>query len=417
VPVGDRFVWQSCAVNTRNVVVTILALTLLSTLAGCGGKRTEVVTWWALPDRTGSEDLAQACSDVADGYRVEVRTLPESFAQRRADLIRRLSADDDSIDVLSLDGALTAEFAAAQYLAALPKDLRATTGLVPSSVAGASYKGKLVAVPWWVDPQVLWYRGAAAERAGIDVAKPVSWNKLLAGANRVRASVQIDDPDGTGLSEWVRGLVTNAGGTVLQGIDRKPRVGLNTPAGRSAAGIIQFYAASGLGAGPSDLAPGEFAGSRGAFLVARASVRSQSVLAPVASDMRPLPYPVVSGASRSPVASAALAVPASSDEPKAAFDAIRCLTTPESEQKVMVNAGVGAAREITYTRPQTREALPFADVLLTAARTGSNVPSSPYWHRAERALQATWTPLSAVNPKTTPEKSAKTVVDAVGGGL
>jgi multiple sugar transport system substrate-binding protein len=404
-------------VNTRNVVVTILAITLLSGLAGCGGKRTEVVTWWALPDRTGSEDLAQACSNVAGGYRIEVRMLPTSFAQRRADLIRRLSADDDSIDVLSLDGALTAEFASAKYLAPLPKDLRATAGLVPSSVAGASYKGKVVAVPWWVDPQLLWYRGAAAERAGIDVARPVSWNRLLAGADRVRASVQIDDPDGSGLSEWVRGLVIAAGGDVLQGTDRTPRIGLDSQAGRSAAGVIQFYAASGLGAGPSVSAPAEFAGSRGAFLVARASVRSLSGLSPVATDMRPLPYPVINGASRAPVVSAALAVPASSDQQKAAFGAIRCLTSPVSEQKVMVNAGMGAAREVAYSRPQVTEALPFANVLLTAVKTGVNAPSSPYWDRAEQAIQATWTPLSGVRPKVTPKKSAKAVADAVGGGL
>ena len=396
----------------------MLALTLLSVLSGCAETdRTKTVTWWALPDRVGSEDLAKACTDIAGGYRIEVRLLPSSLEQRRADVIRRLSADDDTVDVLTVDAAITAELAAAEFLTPPPADLTRAAGLLPPALAAASYKGKPVAVPWWVDPYLLWYRGAAAERAGIDVTKPVSWNRLLAGADRVRASVQMDDTDGTGLSDWVRGLVTESGGTVLQGTGRDPKVDVAGAPGRSAAGVVQFYAASGLGAGPSTAATAEFAGSRGAFLVGRASVRSQPVLAQVAADMRPLRYPVVDNVSAAPMAAAALAVPRSSDQREHAFDAVRCLASTNSQQRIMVNAGVGAARLGAYDDPAVVKAMPFAKELLAAAQAAQAPPSSPYWHDVERAIDATWTPLSGVRTATTPQKSEAAIIAAVGGGL
>lgn len=403
--------------NTRKVWTTLLAFTLIATLAGCGGKRTEVVTWWTAPDRVGSEDLAQACSNVARGYRIEVHALPPTLSQRRAELIRRLSVGDDGVDVVTVDSALTSEFATAGYLAPLPADLKGTAGMISTALAGSSSHGTLVTVPWWVDPYVLWFRGAAAERVGIDTTKPVAWEKLLAGADRVRASVQFDDADGTGLSDWVRGLVGESGGSVLRGAGRTPEVGLNSQAGRAAAGAVQYYAASGLGTGPSDQATIEFAGSRGAFLVARASVRSAQALSTVAADMKPLPYPVMTGASAAPLVGAGLGVAKSSQQGKAAWDAVRCLSSSVSERALMVNAGVGAARESVYSEESVTQALPFAKVLLAAVKSGVPAPESPYWHDAERAIHDSWTPLTSVRAADTPAASDAAVTAAVRGGL
>jgi multiple sugar transport system substrate-binding protein len=404
-------------VRTRNFVLLVLALTLSASLAGCGGNRTKTLTWWTLPDRVGEEALAQQCSDVARGYRVEVRVLPALLRDRRADLVRRLSAGDDDIDILTLDSALTAEFAAAKFLAPLPKALTSDVGILETATESATYRGKLVGVPWWVDPQLLWFRGASAERAGIDTNRPVSWDALLAGADRTRASVQVDDADGTGVSDWVLGLVAESGRQVLTGPGRKPKVGLNTDAGRVAAGLVQFYMAAGLGDGPSDRALSEFAGTRGAFLVARASARTAREVVAIAADMRPLRYPVITGTSKSPMAAASLAVPASSEHRKAAFAIVKCLTSDDSQAEMMVNSGRGAARSSVYQDGNVRRVVPYAETLLAAARGGVNVPSTPYWHLAEKAIHSTWTPLSAVAPSHTPKESAEAVANLVSGGL
>jgi len=339
------------------------------------------------------------------------------LADRRADLIRRLSAHDNSIDILSLDSALTAEFAAARFLAPLPASLQSSSGLVPRAVEAASYKGTLVAVPWWIDPQVLWFRGAAAERAGIDTTKAVSWDRLLAGANRIRASVQFADADGTGMSDWVRALVAESRSSVLDGVGRKPTVGLGGNAGRVAAGIVQFYASAGIGTGPSAQAFAEFAGTRGAFLLARASARTEPALASVSGDMKAIPYPVVDGLSVAPLTGASLAVPVASDHKSEAFKVISCLTTMQAEVQAMRNSGLGSARSSVYDSPAVAENVPQADIFLKAANEGVNVPSSPHWFRAEQALRDAWTPISSVRPQTTPKKSAAAVTDVVKGGL
>jgi multiple sugar transport system substrate-binding protein len=404
-------------VRTRHVIAIVLALTFAASLSGCGGGSTKTLTWWTLPDRVGEDALARDCSDIGNGYRVEVHTLSDSLADRRADLIRRLSAHDDSVDILTLDSALTAEFAAAKYLAPVPRSLTQTTGVVPTAVEAATYRGKLVAVPWWVDPQLLWFRGAAAEHAGIDTSRPVTWDALLAGANRIRASVQFDDANGTGLSDWVRALVAEAGGTVLKGTGRKPSIGLGGDAGRVAAGLVQLYASSGLGVGPSPTALREFAGTKGAFLLAPASARTAQDVVGIAPDMRPIRYPVIGAVSRSPLAGAALTVPAYSKDRKAAFEAINCLSSAESQGEIMRNSGRGAALVSVYSAAEVRRAVPYADTLLAAAREGLNVPSSPYWHLAEEAIAKSWSPLSSVAANHTPKESAAAVADIVAGGL
>jgi len=403
--------------SPRKAIATALALTFATALAGCGSAPTKTLTWWTLPDRVGATALARDCSDLGNGYRIDVRPLPTALDDRRADLIRRLSAGDDSVDILSLDSALTAEFAAAGFLSPLPSSLQSTSGLIPRAVEAASFKGTMVAVPWWIDPQVLWFRGAAAERAGIDTTKAVSWDKLLSGANRIRASVQFADADGTGMSDWVRGLVAETRGDVIDGTDRKAAVGLDGNAGRVAAGIVQYYASSGVGPGPSQHAFAEFAGTRGAFLLARASARTEPALASVSGDMKAVPYPVIDGGSIAPLAGAALAVPTASDRRSESFKAIACLTTLQSEVRAMRNSGLGSARTFVYGSSLVLDSVPQADMFLTAANSGVNVPSNPHWFRVEQALQSSWTPISAVTSRSTPKSSAAAVKAAVKGGL
>lgn len=397
------------------MVATVLVLVLTGCLSACGGDGTKTLTWWTLPDRVGEDALAKDCS--GHGYRIDVQTLPASLSDRRGDLVRRLAGGDNGIDILTLDSALTAEFAAANYLAPVPRALTSTAGLLSTAVDAATYRRKLVAVPWWVDPHLLWFRGAAAEHAGIDTSRTVTWDALLTGANRIRASVQFDDADGTGVSDWVRALVAESGGSVLSGTGREPKIGIGGNAGRVAAGIVQFYAASGLGIGPSPAALRDFAGTRGAFLIAPASARTAQDVVAVAADMKPIRYPVVKGTSRAPLAGAALAVPADSDERKAAFAAIKCLSSQESQAEVMRNSGRGAAMTTVYQDSEVRRAVPYADLLQEAAQDGVNVPSTPYWHLAEKAVTKTWTPLSSVAANRTPKESATAVADLVGGGL
>jgi len=407
-------------VNRRVVVGAALVLVSL-TLAGCSGTASDssrVLHWWVVPDRVDARSIAETCSSAAE-YTIELEQLPVGIDQRRTEIVRQLAAGNDSIDILSLDTSLTAEMGAAGYLAPVPADVQAElgSGALPKAVEAATHDDQLVAAPWWLDPQVLWFRGTAAERAGLDTTKPIGWDDLLAGAERLGSTLQIDDLDGTGLADWVRTLMAAAGGTILEGDGRDPDVGLETDAGRVAAGIVQFYANAGIGPGPSPQARTEFAGARGGFLLASSAIVTDPVLSSVVPDMKAVPYPVVEGESVAPLSGVSLAVPKDARNTDLAYEAVACLTSAESQQRMMIQSGHGATRATVYEAEEVKSAIPSSGVTLDAVESGVNVPSTPYWQRVRAALRDTWLPISGVSPSTTPEQSQRAVVDLVAGGL
>jgi len=406
-------------VSRSGVVGAVLVLILLP-LTACAGpdSSSRVLRWWVVPDRVEARSIAETCSSSGD-YRIELEQLPAGIDRRRTEIVRQLAAGNDSIDILSLDTSLTAEVAAAGYLAEIPSDIEAelSEGVLPKALEAASHGGKLVAAPWWLDPQLLWYRGTAAERAGLDTTKPISWDDLLDGAERLGSTVQIDDPDGSGLADWVRTLVAGSGGTMLEGEGREPKVGLATDAGKAAATVVQFYAGAGIGPGPSPGARAEFAGARGAFLLASSAIVTDPVLASVVSDMKAVPYPVVAGESVAPLSGVSLAVPEDASDPDLAYEAVSCLTSAESQQTMMIGSGHGATRSAVYEADEVKSAITSSKVMLEAVSSGINVPSTPYWQRVREALRDTWLPITGVDPSTTPEDSQRAVIDLVGGGL
>lgn len=397
---------------------------VLVALAACGAPADDadppVLTWHVGPDRVDVESLAEACTRESGGrYVLEVEELPEDFDERHDQLVRRLSADDASIDLLSLDSALTAEFSAAQLLAPIPEDLKEplAADTFPNALLAASDGRQLVVAPWIYDPYMLWWRGSAAERAGLDVSEPITWDDLLSGAELLGTRIEIDDPDGSALGGWVNALVVGAGGTVLDGEGRFPSLGLDSEAGRSAARVVERFGEAGLGEGPSPQAPARFAARSGSFLLAPSSVVSDPALADVARDLEWAAYPVLGEESVAPLAGVGLAVPLFAPRPALSYEAITCLTSDTSMRQIMLDSGHSAARSTTYDDPDVQEGYPLADVTQTAVQTGAGVPSTPYWPRVRSALEETWSPPEDVSVGTTPATSERAVRDVVAGRL
>jgi multiple sugar transport system substrate-binding protein len=401
----------------------VLALLMLGVLvlAACGNDASDdrdTLHWLTVPDRTPAFALADACGEEA-GVTIEVDTLPADIDEQRVELVRRFAAHDDSVDILSLSTSLTAELAAAGYLRSVPADVAGSFGddVVAKAVEAATYDGTQVAMPWWLEPQLLWFRGAAAERAGIDTTQPVVWDDLLAGAERVGATIQIDDPDGSALGDWVNALVSGAGGTLVKGAGRDPRVGLDSDAGRTAAGIVQYVGEAGLGDGPSLDAPERFTRRDGGFMIAGSGVVTDPRLSTVVSDMQSVPYPVVGTESVAPLSGVELAVPADAPDPEAAFDAIECLTSAEAQLTMMLGSGHASVRPATLASREVQAAFPNAAVVQAAIASGVTAPATPYWQRVRAGLRDTWLPVTSVSPTSTPKDSQRVVKDLVSGGL
>lgn len=404
------------------------AAVVLSTcaLAACGGgdatSGPPVVTWAVGSDRLDAETLAATCTDQAEGaYRIEVERLPTDVLERHAVLTRRMLAGDDSTDLLSLDSSSTAEMAGAGFLAPIPPDQVAalSDGVTPAALAAATHDGRLVVAPWFLDPQVLWFRGNTAERAGLDTTKPISWDDLVAGAQRLGVTIEIEDRDGSGLAEWVDALVAGAGGSMLTVSGRTTDVGLSTEAGRTAASVVEFYDQAGVGPGPSDQALARFAGTTGGFLLASTSAISDPVLTAVQTDIRATAYPTVaaSGTSVAPLAGVGLAVPAAARDTKQAFAAISCLTSATSLQALATGPQHVPARVAVLDDPAVAQGFRALDVAKAAATTGATVPATPFWPLVVDALDTTWSPIAEVTQDRTPRRSQAAVESAVTGAL
>lgn len=399
-------------------VAALCALTACGSAGDAGG--TPVVTWAVGPDRLDAAALASGCTDQAAGaYRIEVTQLPADVTTRHALLVRRLLAHDDTTDLLSLDSASTAEFAAAGFLAPIPTALTAalSEGVTPAALAAATVDGRLVVAPWFLDPQVLWFKGNTAERAGLDTSQPISWDDLVAGAQRLGVSVEIEDRDGSGLSEWVNALVAGSGGTLVSDAGRSATVGLDTDAGRSAASVVEFYDQAGVGPGPSSDALTRFAAAGGGFLLASTSAISDPALAGVQADMLATAYPVVGNTSLAPLAGVGLAVPAHARHRSEAFAAMSCLTSSTSLQALATGPQHTPSRLTVLDDPAVAPAFRSADVARAAATTGVTVPSTPFWADVVDALDETWSPVSRVTQDETPRVSQAEVEAAIEGTI
>ena len=136
----------------RRVAVAVVAMIVApSMLLGCsedeGGAPT--LTWYINPDNGGQADLAAKCGEASDGaFRIETQILPNDADQQREQLVRRLAADDPSVDLMSLDPPFVAEFANAGYLLPItdPADVATfTDGVLEGPLATAFWDDQLVA--------------------------------------------------------------------------------------------------------------------------------------------------------------------------------------------------------------------------------------------------------------------------------
>ena len=85
----------------RAAFAVALILAAPTALYGCGEDEggTPTLTWYINPDNGGQADLAAKCGDQSDGaFRIETQILPNEADQQREQLVRRLAADDPSIN-------------------------------------------------------------------------------------------------------------------------------------------------------------------------------------------------------------------------------------------------------------------------------------------------------------------------------
>ena len=407
-------------------------------LTGCGSDEGAApkLTWYINPDAGGQTELAKRCSDASNGaYTIETSLLPNDAASQREQLARRLAAGDKSMDIMSLDPPNVPEYAEPGYLAPVPDDVaeRTTQGVLEGALQGATWKDKVVAVPFWANTQILWYRKSVAEAAGLDMSQPVTWDQVIEAAKSQDKYIGVQGARAESMTVWVNALVESAGGTIVENPDASAdelRLGLDTDAGKQAAEVVSTIGKEGLG-GPGlptqteNTSMIQFQGDQGSFMVnypfvwpaTNASVEEGALPASLIDDIGWALYPAMNEGEDTapPLGGINLGVGATSEHPDLAYEAIECIVSPENQAYYFSTNGNPPSNEDAYNDPEVEEVFPMAPTIRDSLALAKPRPQTPYYNEISTGIQQTWTPPSDVNPDTTPATSQEFILQVLRG--
>lgn len=395
-------------------------VTASSVLVACGPSSDKtVLTWYVNPDPEppadfegafGLEGIAERCS-TAD-YDIELEQLPTAATEQRIQLMRRLAAGDSSIDMMSLDPVFTAEFSQAGYLAELSKadqeEFRA--GKLQGAVTGATWNDELVVAPQWANTQLLWYRRSVAEKAGLDMSKPVTWDQIIEAAEKTDTKVSVQGNKYEGYVVWLNALIQSAGGTIVSDLaeGEEMSVGLDSPAGKKAAEIVARLAGS--PAADSDLpvsnegtAEASFSGDTGGFMANWTYIYLGHAEA-LKGDLGWARYPrsVEDEPSKPPTGGINIGIGAFSEHEELAVEATKCITSTENQVTYATETGGMPTAEEAYDSKKLTELYPPEVLALfrESVDEGGPRPATQYWATIVNAVLAKWHPQDTVGPDT-----------------
>jgi multiple sugar transport system substrate-binding protein len=384
----------------------VLIATLGSACGGADAGTTPTLHWYTAPQNGGSfDDAAAACTKAADGrYRIVVEPLPADASQQREQLVRRLAANDSAIDLISMDVVWTAEFAEAGWVRPWPRaEARAIAeGVIPAVLTTGRYRNRMYAAPLNTGSQVLFYRKDRVPEP------PKTWDEMLETASRLpegQRLVQVQGARYEGFTVWVNSLIASAGGQI---VDERGRVALERGPTRRALQIMNRLATS-SSADPSlsnnkeDEGRIAYQSGRSSFMVNYTNLLTsiEEEAPDVARNTALAPWPAVDANEPAHVTLGGfnLGVGAYGNHPRLAFEAARCLSSPEQQIHTAETDGLPPVTEALYDDPRIEKTFPFADLLLETFRNGSSRPVTPAYNDVSLAVQRTLHPPAGIDPR------------------
>jgi len=407
--------------SRRGVASAAALLVTAGTLAACGGDDggSSTLTWYVNPDAGGQAEIASRCTEEAGGaYTIKTAQLPRESAAQREQLVRRLAAEDSSIDIISLDPPYIPEFAEANFLAPVPEDVaeRVTEDVVQSAIDGSTWNDELVAVPFWANTQLLWYKKSVAEAAGLDMEEPVTWEQLVEAARDQDTTIAAQGIRAEALTVWVNALIESAGGHIIEETADDPadiKLGLESEAAATAAEIMNSVSTVG---GPAFTTAGEdanvtdFEEGDAAFMVnwpfvwgrALGAVEAGTLDQSVPDDYGWAQYPraVEDEESRPPYGGINLVVSAYSENVEASYEAAECIVNEENQAYYFISNGNPASKSTVYEDEEVIEVFPQAPVILESLENAAPRPLTVYYSEVSGALQREYHPATAVDEST-----------------
>ena len=410
----------------RPALLAIAAIALALGVAACGddegssGGRV-TLNWFIFNEPSGGPaKIAERCSQQSNGrYKINFEYLPSQADQQREQLVRRLGAEDPSLDLLGLDVVWTGEFANAGWLEPVPQSSRqaVTANVFESVLATASYEDRLYTVPIWSNTQLLWYRKDLVPSA------PKTWDEMIdAGEKlgRAKGRIQVQANRYEGLVVLVNQLIESAGTSILAG---PKEVRLEEEPAKKALAIIGRLsrspaAAPNITTSTEDTARMGFESEDSAFQINYPFVypSAKENNPKVFKQMGVAQFPAVEAGkpSKPPIGGINIGVSAFSKHKEQAFAAIECLIKPENQLEVATLGGLPPVREDLYDQPEIDKVYPgFADQIRQAIRNAGPRPSeSPAYQDLSLAIQRAVHPTTKIDPRD-PQATYDTLRDNV----
>jgi len=393
----------------RGLVCLVLVAAAAIGMAACGsssnGSGPRELTFFVAIQPGGTiEETSKRCSEESNGkYTITPEFLPTDASQQREQLVRRLGAEDPSIDVIGMDVIWTGEFANAGWVEEWtgPLKKQVTEGVFDNVIETASFDGKLYAAPFNTNTQLLWYRKDLVPKP------PTSWDEMIEQAEGLEeaGTIQVQANRYEGFMVWANALIESAGTQILSGEEEVELAEGPTEKALEVMGRLANSSAApaSLSTSDEDSARLGFEAGESAFMTnyTFAYASAQEEAPEIGKEMGFARFPeVVPGTpSKPPLGGFNLAVSSFSDNKDVAFEAAACLAGKDSQLTAVELDGLPPSRADLYSDKAVQEAYPgFANLVKESIEGSGPRPTTPAYQDVSLAVQRTLHPPDKIDP-------------------
>ena len=398
--------------RARTALVT--AALAVTPLAGCGGGASTTadgvpIVNWYIGSEGWLEPVVEACNGAADGaFELRPQSLPTNPDQQREQLVRRLAARDDSIDLIGMDVVWTSEFGKAGWITPFEDGELETVGSEEQVLQGpwesAQFEGEQFGAPLNSNTRLLWYRKSMLG----DRPVPRTWDELLDTAEALDTTIQQTGRRAESLMVFFNALVESGGTSVVDDdgseivLEREPTV--------EALQVMQRLASS--DAAPAALSTSaeddnrlafQRPDSTSAFMINWPYVYPSAVEADpaLAQDYGWAPYPRMDASrpAAAPLGGYNLGIGAYTDDREASLAAVNCLTKPEQQRTIATVGGQPSVLRELGDDPALLKQLPFLPLMTTQLENAAPRPVSPQYNDISLAVRQVLHPMQAISPE------------------
>jgi trehalose/maltose transport system substrate-binding protein len=338
------------------------------------------------------------------GHEVKIVSTPNSSSARLALYQMLLAAGADDIDVFQID-VIWPGILGHHFIDLKPYSGGAEDAHFPTIIANNTVNGRFVAMPWFTDAGVLYYRRDLLEKYREPV--PATWQALTATAEKIQAAERAAGNDKMWGFVWqgraYEGLTCDAlewiashnGGVI---VDPTGKVTINNTQAVAAidraAGWVNAITPPGVLNYGEEEARGVFQSGNAVFMRnwPYAWALTQSDASPVRGKVGVAPLPKGGGDGRHAAALGGwqLAVSKYSRQPDLAAALAMYLTNPEEQKRRAIVGSYNPTLPSLYRDPDILKANPFFGALLEILENATPRPSTATGIKYNRVSNAFW---------------------------